>query len=131
MRAGHSLVAGMHVVAEEMPTPVADEFQRVYDEQNLGISIDDALKSMCERGPNLDLFARAVAYRSRVALMEMLVLRRRPMGQLVLAAIAASMNRAWVALGTLARTSNCIRVIVQPAAKSSRVAVAVVSMDSG
>lgn len=55
LRAGHSLAAGMHVVAEEMPSPIADEFNRVYEEQNLGIPIDDALKGMCERVPNLDL----------------------------------------------------------------------------
>ena len=55
LRAGHSLAAGLHVVAEEMPQPVADEFNRVYEEQNLGIPIDDALRSMCERVPNLDL----------------------------------------------------------------------------
>jgi tight adherence protein B len=55
LRAGHSLAAGLHVVAEEMPSPIADEFNRVYEEQNLGIPIDDALKSMCERVPNLDL----------------------------------------------------------------------------
>ncbi len=55
MRAGHSLAAGMHVVAEEMPTPIADEFRRVYDEQNLGITIEEALKSMYDRVPNLDL----------------------------------------------------------------------------
>jgi len=55
LRAGHSLAAGMHVVAEEMPSPIADEFNRVYEEQNLGIPIDDAMRSMCERVPNLDL----------------------------------------------------------------------------
>ncbi|MBI3409097.1 MAG: type II secretion system F family protein [Planctomycetes bacterium] len=55
LRAGHSLAAGMHVVAEEMPSPIADEFNRVYEEQNLGIPIEDALKGMCERVPNLDL----------------------------------------------------------------------------
>jgi tight adherence protein B len=55
LRAGHSLGAGMHVVAEEMPAPVCDEFNRVYEEQNLGISVEDSLKSMCERVPNLDL----------------------------------------------------------------------------
>jgi tight adherence protein B len=55
LRAGHSLAAGLHVVAEEMPVPIADEFNRVYEEQNLGIPIDEALKSMCERVPNLDL----------------------------------------------------------------------------
>jgi len=55
LRAGHSLAAGMHVVAEEMPAPVSVEFNRVYEEQNLGIHIDDSLKGMCERVPNLDL----------------------------------------------------------------------------
>lgn len=55
LRAGHSLAAGMHVVAEEMPQPIAQEFNRVYEEQNLGIPIDDSLKNMCERVPNLDL----------------------------------------------------------------------------
>jgi tight adherence protein B len=55
LRAGHSLAAGMHVVAEEMPPPIADEFSRVYEEQNLGISLEDALGSMCDRVPNLDL----------------------------------------------------------------------------
>lgn len=55
LRAGHSLAAGLHVVAEEMPAPVSDEFNRVYEEQNLGIPIEDALRSMCDRVPNLDL----------------------------------------------------------------------------
>src|SRR5204863_5632840 len=42
-------------VAEEMPAPIADEFTRVYEEQKLGIAIDDSMTSMCERVPNLDL----------------------------------------------------------------------------
>ena len=45
----------MHVVAEEMPAPIAEEFSRVFEEQNLGIPIEESLKSMCERVPNLDL----------------------------------------------------------------------------
>jgi tight adherence protein B len=63
LRAGHSLAAGMHVVAEEMPPPVCKEFARVYDEQNLGISLEETLDSMCERVPNLDLrfFVTSVA----------------------------------------------------------------------
>jgi tight adherence protein B len=55
LRAGHSLGAGMHVVAEEMPSPIANEFGRVFEEQNLGIPIEEAMRSMCERVPNLDL----------------------------------------------------------------------------
>ncbi len=55
--------AGMHVVAEEMPSPIADEFGRVFEEQNLGIPIEESMKSMCERVPNLDLrfFVTSVA----------------------------------------------------------------------
>jgi tight adherence protein B len=55
LRAGHSLAAGLHVVAEEMPDPIAKEFRRVYDEQNLGIALEEALNNMCVRVPNLDL----------------------------------------------------------------------------
>ncbi len=55
LRAGHSLGAGMHVVAEEMPAPIADEFGRCFEESQLGIPIEDAMKSMCDRVPNLDL----------------------------------------------------------------------------
>ena len=63
LRAGHSLAAGMHVVAEEMPQPIAKEFGRVYEEQNLGIQLEEALKNMCDRVPNLDLrfFTTSVA----------------------------------------------------------------------
>src|SRR5262249_42287366 len=55
LRAGHSLGAGMHVVAEEMPSPICEEFGRVFEEQNLGISVEESLTSLCERVPNLDL----------------------------------------------------------------------------
>jgi tight adherence protein B len=63
LRAGHSLAAGMHVVAEEMPAPISSEFGRVYEEQNLGIPVEDSLRAICERVPNLDLrfFVTSVA----------------------------------------------------------------------
>ncbi len=55
LRAGHSLAAGLHVVGEEMPAPISDEFSRVFEESNLGIPVEEAMNSMCERVPNLDL----------------------------------------------------------------------------
>jgi tight adherence protein B len=63
LRAGHSLAAGMHVVAEEMPSPIAEEFGRVYEEQNYGIPIEESMDNMCQRVPNLDLrfFVTSVA----------------------------------------------------------------------
>src|SRR6476469_10773912 len=53
----------MHVVAEEMPAPIAKEFGRVYEEQNLGIPLEEALRAITERVPNLDLkfFVTSVA----------------------------------------------------------------------
>jgi tight adherence protein B len=63
LRAGHSLAAGMHVVGEEMPAPIAEEFSRIYEEQNLGIPLEDAMRGMVDRVPNLDLkfFVTSVA----------------------------------------------------------------------
>lgn len=55
LRSGQSLAAAMHVVSEEMPDPIAGEFGRVFEEQNLGIPIEESMKSMCERVPNMDL----------------------------------------------------------------------------
>jgi tight adherence protein B len=55
LRAGHSLAAGMDLVREEMAPPISIEFGRVFEEQNLGIPLDEALRSMIDRMPNLDL----------------------------------------------------------------------------
>jgi tight adherence protein B len=63
LRSGHSLASGLHVVVEEMPTPISDEFGTAYEEQNLGIPLETALKNMLKRMPNMDLkfFVTAVA----------------------------------------------------------------------
>ena len=63
LRAGHSLAAGLHVVGEEMPAPISEEFSRVFEESNLGIPVEDAMNAMCERVPNMDLrfFVTSVA----------------------------------------------------------------------
>lgn len=62
LRSGHSLASGFNLVASEMNDPIATEFTRVYEEQNLGIPLEEALQGMAERIPNLDLkfFATAV-----------------------------------------------------------------------
>ena len=62
LRAGHSLAAGFGLVAEEMKDPIAKEFGRAFEEQNLGITLDEALQDMTVRVPNMDLrfFATAV-----------------------------------------------------------------------
>jgi tight adherence protein B len=55
LRAGHGLAAGLHLVAEEMKGPIADEFNRVFEEQNLGIPIELALRNMADRVPVMDV----------------------------------------------------------------------------
>jgi len=62
LRAGHSLAAGMNLVAHEMSAPIATEFGRCFEEQNLGIPMEEALDSLTRRVPNLDLkfFSTAV-----------------------------------------------------------------------
>ncbi len=55
LRAGHSLASGFHLVAQEIPAPLGIEFQRVFEENNLGIPFDDALNDLTLRVPNLDL----------------------------------------------------------------------------
>ncbi|MBX6312797.1 MAG: type II secretion system F family protein [Isosphaeraceae bacterium] len=55
LRAGHGLASGLSVVAEEMPPPIAHEFGRVFEEQNLGIPLEDALRGLAERVPTMDV----------------------------------------------------------------------------
>jgi tight adherence protein B len=55
LRAGHGLAAGLHLVAEEMTGPISDEFNRVFEEQNLGIPIELALRNMADRIPVMDV----------------------------------------------------------------------------
>ena len=62
LRAGHSLGAGFKLVGDEMIAPMGLEFRRVYEEQNLGVPLEESLETMSDRIPNLDLrfFATAV-----------------------------------------------------------------------
>jgi tight adherence protein B len=55
LRAGQSLGFGISLVANEMNQPISGEFNRVFEEQNLGIPMEQSLKELAERIPNLDL----------------------------------------------------------------------------
>jgi len=55
LRSGHSLAAGLKLCADELGDPLSGEFNRVYEEQNFGIPLEDALEEMADRVPNLDL----------------------------------------------------------------------------
>ena len=55
LRAGHGLASGFRLVAEEMKGPIADEYGRVFEEQNLGIPIEVSLRGMADRVPSMDV----------------------------------------------------------------------------
>lgn len=62
LRAGQSLPAGIQLVGNQIDAPLGPEFARAFEEQNLGVNLNDSLNEMTERIPNLDLrfFATAV-----------------------------------------------------------------------
>lgn len=55
LSAGHAFTEALQMVASEMPEPIATEFRKTYDEQNLGLSLKLALENLVHRMPLLDL----------------------------------------------------------------------------
>jgi tight adherence protein B len=55
MRAGHSFIGALAVVVEDSPEPSRSEFKRVIADEQLGVSLDDALGRTVDRMENKDL----------------------------------------------------------------------------
>jgi tight adherence protein B len=55
LSAGHAFPEALHMVSVEMPEPIATEFRKTYEEQNLGLSLKLALENLTQRIPLLDL----------------------------------------------------------------------------
>ncbi|HEX7177344.1 MAG TPA: type II secretion system F family protein [Pyrinomonadaceae bacterium] len=55
LSAGHAFTEALHMVSTEMPEPIATEFSKTYEEQNLGLSLKLALDNLADRMPLLDL----------------------------------------------------------------------------
>lgn len=53
MRAGHTFVAALGMVAEELPQPISGEFKLLHDRQNFGLPLADALRDFGQRIPVL------------------------------------------------------------------------------
>ena len=49
IRAGHPLSSGLQMVAQDGPTAVSGEFQRVFEEHRFGLPFSDALLGMADR----------------------------------------------------------------------------------
>src|SRR5919112_944605 len=46
LQAGHAFAESLHMVSTEMPEPIATEFRKTYEEQNLGLSLKLALENL-------------------------------------------------------------------------------------
>jgi tight adherence protein B len=62
LRSGQSLASCFGMIAGEIAAPLGKEFGRVFEEQNLGVSLEESLVALSDRVPNLDLkfFATSV-----------------------------------------------------------------------
>ena len=55
LRAGYSTMQALEAVSRELPTPISDEFRRVVQEMQIGISMETALENLLRRIPSEDL----------------------------------------------------------------------------
>ncbi len=63
LSAGHGISEAMRMAAEELPMPIAGEFGRVYEENNLGRDFRECIQNLCRRNPrsfDLRIFASSV-----------------------------------------------------------------------
>ena len=62
LRAGYSTMQAMEAVSKELPAPISDEFRRVVQEMQLGVSMERALDNLLRRipSPDLDLIVTAI-----------------------------------------------------------------------
>jgi tight adherence protein B len=54
LRAGHALPTALQMVSDEIPQPVGSEFRLLFDQQNFGMSLPEALKAFGRRIPLVD-----------------------------------------------------------------------------
>ena len=54
LRAGHAFSTGIGMVSEEVPAPVGTEFKLLFDRQNFGMPLPEALREFAKRVPILD-----------------------------------------------------------------------------
>jgi len=55
LRAGYSTMQALEAVSRELPSPISDEFRRVVQEMQIGISMDKSLENLLRRIPSEDL----------------------------------------------------------------------------
>jgi len=62
LRSGYSLPAGLQLVGNQLPEPLGPEFAKCFEQQNLGMTVEQSINDMTQRVGNVDLrfFATAV-----------------------------------------------------------------------
>lgn len=55
LRAGHTITSSIEMVSEEGAEPVASEFRRVFEEQNFGLPLREAMLNLAQRVPLADV----------------------------------------------------------------------------
>ncbi len=54
LKAGHAFTTGLNMIAEEMSAPIGPEFKLLYEQQNYGMPMPEALRAFAARIPVLD-----------------------------------------------------------------------------
>jgi len=54
LRAGHALPTALQMVGDEIPDPIGGEFRKLFDQQNFGMSLPEALTAFAQRVPLID-----------------------------------------------------------------------------
>ena len=67
MRAGHAFSVSLEMIHRDFSEPLAGEFRRTFDEQNLGLPLENALQNLAKRVPLLEVhfFVSAVLLQKR------------------------------------------------------------------
>jgi tight adherence protein B len=124
LRAGHALPTALQMVGEEISDPVGGEFKVLFDQQNYGMSLPEALRAFSERVPLLDarFFVTAVMTQREMGgnLSEVLdklsaVIRERFKVKRQVRAVSAHGRITGVVLGFLPPAVATLLFIVSPA----------------
>ncbi|MGC4081815.1 MAG: type II secretion system F family protein [Vicinamibacterales bacterium] len=54
LRAGHAFPTGIKIAADELPEPAGPEFRLLYERQNFGAPMSEALRAFADRIPTID-----------------------------------------------------------------------------
>jgi tight adherence protein B len=123
MRAGHAFSVALEMVPKEFSEPLAGEFRRTFEEQNMGQPLDIVLRKMANRIPLLDtqFFVSAVLLQKRTGgnLAELLdkladIIRQRFKLRARIRTISAQGLMSGRILAAIPAAVGCLMFVVNP-----------------